>query len=140
MARPKRYYCKDIIIAFGPRILSGYGEDSFLEIAPSGEGVQKSTGCDGETTRSLDPDKTFHLTLTLKQTSDDVSFLQRRYDMDRETSGLGSFPILVRNKLGGEIFSASDCWVANSPTHGYGKTAGDVAVEMDTGEGTWLEV
>ena len=132
----KKYACKKLLISCGPRSITGYAVDSFLGIAPTGEGTQKETGCDGETVRSLDPDKTYKITLTIQQTSDDMGFFQRKYELDRET-GLGDFPILVRNLMGGEVFSAPQCWVANSPERGYAKTAGTREITLDTGEGSW---
>jgi len=128
------YACKDVIVAFGGRRLTGFGPDAFISIAPSGEGTIKEVGADREVVRSLDPDGTFTITSTMQQTSDDIGYLQRTYELDRET-GRGVLPILITDLMGGHVFSAMQAWVANFPEHGYARNAGTREFTIDTGDG-----
>jgi hypothetical protein len=134
--KPGRYSCKKVIVICGTRRITGFADDSFLEIEPHGDGTEKVVGCGGETARSFDPDNTYGVNITLMQTSDDVAWLQRRYDLDRNT-GRGDFPIIVQNLMGGELFTAPFAWVKNDPTHEFAKTAGNRQIELDTGDGIW---
>lgn len=42
----KTYNPKEINIAFGSHIVTGYAEDSFVSIEPSGDGTTKKVGAD----------------------------------------------------------------------------------------------
>lgn len=48
----KTYNPKEVNIAIGTHIVTGYAEDSFVSIEPSGDGTTKKIGADGEVTRS----------------------------------------------------------------------------------------
>ena len=69
----KTYNPKEVLIALGSHIVTGYAEDSFVSIDPSGDGTTKKTGCDGEVTRSISPDKSYTVKVTLDQMSDSKS-------------------------------------------------------------------
>jgi hypothetical protein len=132
--RAKTYACKKVLLSCGAHSVSGYAEDSFVSIEPNGEGVKKSVGCDGEVNRSLDPDNTNKLKVTLQQTSDSVGFFQRMYDMDQET-GQGVLPVLLTDLMGGVLFQSDEMWVAQDPSRNYGKVAGTIEIQLDGGEG-----
>ena len=51
----KTYNPKEVNIAIGTHIVTGYAEDSFVSIEPSGDGTTKKIGADGEVTRSISP-------------------------------------------------------------------------------------
>lgn len=72
----KTYNPKEVTMALDSHIISGYADDSFLTIEPSGDGITKRVGCDGEIVRSISPDDTFVLKFTVLQTSESNSFLQ----------------------------------------------------------------
>ena len=58
MGKIKTYNPKEVTMAFGSHIVSGYADDSFITIDPAGDGVTKKVGCDGEIVRSISPDDT----------------------------------------------------------------------------------
>ena len=76
MGKVSTYSPKQVTVALGNHIVSGYAEDSFVSIEPSGDGITKKVGCDGEIVRSVSPDDTFTVKLTVLQTSDTNSYLQ----------------------------------------------------------------
>ena len=68
MGKVSTYSPKQVTVALGNHIVSGYAEDSFVSIEPSGDGITKKVGCDGEIVRSVSPDDTFTVKLTVLQT------------------------------------------------------------------------
>ena len=81
----KTYDPKKVLIAIGSHSVSGYADDSYVSVEPSGDGTTKKTGCDGEIVRSMSPDHSFVVKITLLQTSDSNSYLQNLYNRDQET-------------------------------------------------------
>lgn len=98
-------------------LLVGYADDSFITIDPNGDGVTKKVGCDGEIVRSISPDDTYIVKLTVLQTSETNSFLQNRFKQDRQT-GDGMFPILIKDLKGGMVFSSDAAWPAKPASRG----------------------
>ena len=90
MIKIKTYNPKEVTIALGNHIVAGYADDSFITIDPNGDSVTKKVGCDGEIVRSISPDDTYIVKLTVLQTSETNSFLQNRFKQDRQT---GSRPV-----------------------------------------------
>lgn len=68
----KTYNPKEVVVACGTHIVSGYADDSFISIEPNGDGITKKVGCDGEIARSISPDNTYKVKITLLQNSDPI--------------------------------------------------------------------
>lgn len=134
----KTYNPKEITMAFGAHIPSGYADDSFVTIDPNGDGITKKVGCDGEIVRSISPDDTYIVKFVVLQTSATNSFLQQKYNQDQKT-GDGMFPILIKDLKGGLVFSADSAWVAKPASRGYGKEASNREWEIHTGSGNLTE-
>lgn len=117
----KTYDPKKIIIIFGARQLTGMSEDSIVSIAPNGDGLQTYVGADGDVARSLDPDATYEVTVSLNTTSNSNDYLSNMYNYDRET-GDGIAPLLIKDLAGTTLFSAPEAWVANMPEASRGLT------------------
>jgi len=132
----KTYDPRRVSIALGSHIVSGYAEGSFVTIDPGGDGTTKTVGADGEVVRSIDPDNTSEVTITLLQTSATVKFCQGQYDRD-QTNGNGMFPILIKDLRGGLVFSANQAWVVNRPSREFAKEAGEREIVIATGNATW---
>ena len=138
MGQIKTYNPKEITMAFGNHIVTGYADDSFVSIDPNGDGITKKVGCDGEIVRSINPDDTYIVKLTVLQTSDTNSFLQQKLAQDRKT-GDGMFPILIKDLKGGMVFSTEAAWAIRAASRGYGKEAGNREWELHTGSGILTE-
>ena len=138
MGTIQTYNPKEVTIALGPHMVTGFADDSFVSIEPSGDGVTKTVGCDGEIVRSISPDDTYVVKLTVLQTSDANTYLQNRLAEDRKT-GSGMFPILIKDLKGGMVFSADAAWPVKSADRGYGKEAEDREWELHTGSGVLTE-
>ncbi len=122
MGKIKTYNPKEVTIALGNHIVAGYADDSFITIDPNGDGVTKKVGCDGEIVRSISPDDTYIVKLTVLQTS--------------ETN---SFPILIKDLKGGMVFSSDAAWPAKPASRGFGKESNNREWELHTGSGELTE-
>lgn len=133
----KTYSAKDVLIAFGSHAVTGTADDSFVTIEPNGDGVMKKVGCDGEVVRAISPDGTYKIKVSLLQTSPTNSYLQNKYNQDRQ-NGEGTFPVLIKDIRGGVVFSAGCGWVVKPPSRGYGKDSNNREWEIDTGNDAFL--
>ena len=138
MGKVKTYNPKQVTCSLGNHLASGYADDSFISIEPSGDGVTKKVGCDGEIVRSISPDDTFVVKITVLQSSATNAFLQKKHANDR-SNGNGMFPILIKDLKGGLVFKAADAWVAKPATRGFGKEANNREWEIHTGSATLSE-
>jgi hypothetical protein len=132
----KTYDPKQVLIALGPHIVTGYADGTFISIEPHGDGIVKKVGGDGEVVRTINPDDTATVTITVLQSSPTVAYCQAQHDKDRAT-GDGTFPVLIKDMKGGLIFDAQDGWVTNSPTREFGMEDANREIEIATGRATW---
>lgn len=133
MPRVKTYSSKQIIIAFGPHTITGYADDSFVTIDQNGDGTTKVVGCDGEVARSLSPDKTHQVKISLLQTSNSNKYLNKIRKLDVET-GEGVMPLMITDLRGNTMFHAPEAWITKDPSRGYGKATTNREWIFDTGE------
>ena len=138
MGKIKTYNPKEVTISLGNHIVSGYAEDTFVNIQPNGDGVSKKVGCDGEIARSISPDDTYVLSLSLLQTSESNAWLQNRLNEDLRT-GDGMFPVLVKDLKGGMVFSADAAWPTRPAARGLGRETTTREWEIHTGSGVLTE-
>lgn len=138
MGKIKTYNPKEVTMALASHIVSGYADDSFVSIEPSGDGITKKVGCDGEIVRSVSPDDTFVVKITVLQTSDTNSFLEQKVALDRKT-GDGMFPVLIKDLKGGMVFSTDAAWAVRSASRQYGKESNNREWEIHTGSGILTE-
>ena len=129
----KTYDPKKIIIIFGVRRLTGMSDDSIVSIKPQGDGLQTYVGADGDVARSLDPDATYEVTVSLNTTSNSNDYLSNMYNYDRET-GNGIAPLLIKDLAGTTLFSAPEAWVSNMPEASRGLTVDTQEWVFHTGQ------
>ena len=134
----KTYNPKEVTVACGSHIVTGFADDSFVSIEASGEGITKKVGCDGEIVRAVSPDNTFKVKITLLQTSDSNAYFSNMVDVDRET-GDGMFPVLIKDLKGGLVFSTEAAWVTKKASVTRGKADNNREWELDTGDATLSE-
>ena len=130
------YDPRKVLISLGSHVVTGYSDGTYISIEANGDGVTKKVGCDGEIVRSLDPDETAKLTLTLIQTSKTTQYVREMYKKDK-TDGSGMFAVLIKDMKGGLLFSADKAWVIKQPSSEFAKEASDRTIELDCGVCTW---
>lgn len=134
----KTYNPKEVVVACGTHIVSGYADDSFISIEPNGDGITKKVGCDGEIARSISPDNTYKVKITLLQNSDSNSFFSNITDYDRAT-GNGLFPVLIKDLRGGLLFATEAAWVIKKSPATRGKETNNREWEIDTASAVMTE-
>lgn len=134
----KTYNPKEVVVACGTHIVSGYADDSFISIEPNGDGITKKVGCDGEIARSISPDNTYKVKITLLQNSDSNSFFSNIADYDRAT-GNGLFPVLIKDLRGGLLFATEATWVIKKSPATRGKETNNREWEIDTASAVMTE-
>lgn len=138
MPKVKTYSSKQVIVTFGAHTVTGYAEDSFVTIEQSGEGTTKVVGCDGEVARSLSPDKTHQVKISLLQTSDSNKYFNKIRRLDVET-GEGVMPLMITDLRGGMLFQAPEAWILKDPSRAYGKATQNREWTFDTGSAELIE-
>lgn len=108
------YDPKKNIVVFGGIEISGFAEDSIIEIEPLGDGMKTVVGCDGESARSIDPNQNYKATIKLMATSASNDLLSAQYVADRE-SGSGMLPLIFKDLSGRTTFFAEQAWVTKLP-------------------------
>lgn len=131
MPKVKTYNPKEVIVTLGVHIVTGYADDSFVTVDPNGDGITKKVGCDGEIVRSISPDNTYTVKISLLQSSQTNTFLQKRFNKDQK-DGNGLFPILIHDLKGGLLFSSEAAWVAKTASRSFGKEANNREWEIHT--------
>lgn len=126
MSRVKTYDPKKVTIVMGPYIITGYAEDTFVNIESNGDGITAVVGCDQEIVRSIAPDSILRtITLTLLQSSSSNDDLTALLNMDNQL-GAGIVPLAIKDLTGTTLMLADQAWVAKKPNVQRGKTAGSV--------------
>ena len=127
------YDPKKVAVIFGAHQITGFSEDDIITVSPSGEGMQKYVGADGEVARSVDPNETFEITFSLASTSRSNTYLSNMYNLDRVT-GKAMVPLLIKDLSGDTVFAAEQAWVQNFPECTKGRVVETQEWTIDTGQ------
>lgn len=129
----KTYNPKEVVIALGNHIVTGYAEDSFVSVEPLGDGVTSKSGCDGEVVRSIDPNDRYTVKIVVQYGSPTTTYLNDRRKLDKK-NGTGAFPILIKDLMGNETFKSDVAWVTKAASFSKGKEAGNKEWTLETGQ------
>lgn len=138
MGKIRTYNPKEVVVSLGNHIVTGFAEDGFVSIEPSGDGVTKRVGCDGEIVRSVSPDDTYNIRISLLYGSESNTWLQNRFTQDVKT-GDGIFPILIKDLKGGLIFSSDAAWPVRPAARAFGREGGNREWDLQTGSAVLSE-
>ena len=127
------YNCKKVTAAFGNHLMQGPADGTFINVEQSGDGVTKVVGAYGEVQRSISPDATYAITITLLWGSPTNAFLRGMLNKDRADSN-AIFPVLIKDLVGGLAFSAEEAWVVREPTQAWDLTAPTCEWTIETGQ------
>lgn len=129
----KTYSCRDVIVTLGTHVVTGFAEDSFVTIEDAGEGISSVCGCDGEHSRSMDPNRAANVKIVLNQTSDSNKYFNKLRKLDRDT-GEGIVPLMITDLRGGLLAHADEAYIKKRPSTVYGKTTQNREWEIMTGD------
>lgn len=128
----RTYDPKQIIVAFGPVILTGFAEGTFVSIARNGDVFEKVRGADGGVDRVNKNANDYAVTFTLKQTSISNDALSAVLIQDQLTN-TGKYPLTVKDLNGAALFFAAQAWIAKDPDDEYSDVMSNREWRIDTG-------
>jgi hypothetical protein len=131
-ANVRTYDPKQIIVAWGPIIFTGFPEGTYITIARNGDVFEKSKGADGTVDRVNKNANDFMITLTLKQTSITNDLLSAALIADIE-SNTGKFPFTIKDLNGTSTFFSALAWIAKDPDDEYSDALSNREWRFDTG-------
>lgn len=134
MADIYTYNSKKVIVALGQHIVTGYADDSFVTVEQAGDGTTMKVGCDGSINRSISPNGAYNVKIALQQNSPTNAWLSRMYERDQE-NGDGYFPLIIKDLMGQEQFTADTAWTVKLASWTRGKEAGNREWEISCGNG-----
>ena len=121
-APPKSYRADEVVVDFGGKRISGYGEDEFVSIADSTPRASKLVGADGEVVVSQHADKSGEVTITVLTTSDSNDIFQDALDRNQRGPGMVYKSLTVRDLNGRAKHLFAHCWVQEAPTVVHGRS------------------
>lgn len=113
----KVYDANQVSMVFmGIPITSGYDDGEFLTIEQEMADFEKVVGTDGEVTRYKTNNRSATIKLKLMQSSAGNAALSVLNTLDISTpGGAGIGPMLIRDRQGTSIYTASKCWISKPP-------------------------
>lgn len=127
------YNPKKNIIIYGAKQLTGFAENDMITIKPLGDGMQIFSGADGEVGRSIDPNSTYEVTVSLATSSKSNDYLSNGFNKDRKT-GNNMLPLIIKDLSGSTLFFAKQAWIKNFPESKRGRKIGNQDWTFNTGQ------
>lgn len=127
------YNPKKNIIIYGAKQLTGFAEDDMITIKPLGDGMQIFSGADGEVGRSIDPNSTYEVTVSLATSSKSNEYLSNCFNKDRKT-GNNMLPLIIKDLSGSTLFFAKQAWIKNFPESKRGRKISNQDWTFNTGQ------
>lgn len=109
---------KDVILIVDGAIITGYAQDTFIQVDRESDQVGDDVGAEGDVARWLTNDKRGSITVTLLQTSPSNLILSGLARLD-ELTGNGIFPVLVKDNRGADLHVAPNGWIKKMPQTTY---------------------
>lgn len=106
----KLYDPKAVIVTWGPYLLSGFMDGTFITVARDEDAFMKKIGVDGEVARARNQNKGGSVTFTLLQTSSSNDALSAEA-LNDELTGTGSHPLMIKDLFGTTLRMAPNAWV-----------------------------
>lgn len=116
----KTYDPQQVQVIVGGRLITGFAEDTFVEVERSEDMWSLKMGVDGEGTRSKSNNKSGQIRITLMSSSPSNAILQGFADADELNNG-GLVPAMVKDGNGSDLALAEQAYIKKLPTLGKGK-------------------
>ena len=129
----KNYDPKQVAISIGSSLLTGFADGTFVTVARNNDTWVGVSGASGEYTRAKSNDRSGTITITLLQSSVSNSILQGFATADELTSS-GTFPVLVKDNNGNDLYSAEIAWIQKPSDAEFGKEVGEREWIIETSE------
>lgn len=122
-----------VVITFGPHVVTGYADGTFVKASRDNDTFTKRTGADGHGTRTRLRSKAGSIELTLEQTSPSNDYLAGVAVSD-ELLGNGVMPVVVKDLNGKSLATAAEAWIRKPADLEDAKEAGTRSWILDTCE------
>jgi hypothetical protein len=132
-AQTKQYDPGQVVVVYGPVIITGFAEDTFITAKRDEQVFTKKIGADGESTRVRNRNKGGQVELTLMASSQANKLLQALLDAD-ELAGAGVQELIIKDLSGESLAVAAQAWICAHPEMGMAKDVGERVWLFDTGE------
>ncbi len=121
----KIYDADQVSLSFmGVPIDSGYADGEFVTVEQSEQDFTAKIGTDGEVTRSKTNNRHAVIKVKLMQSSSGNAALSAINNLDVATpGGAGVGPMLIRDRKGTSLYTASKCWIAKPPDVSFDREA-----------------
>ena len=104
--------------------IGGYADGEFLTIEQAEQDFMSVVGTDGEVSRSKSNNRMATITLSLMQTSTANAALSALNNIDvAAKNGAGVGPLMIKDRQGTALYSASKCWISKPPDVTFDRTA-----------------
>lgn len=94
--------------------VTGFAEGTFVKISKDAQQVTTIRAMDGTMSRIKSPDTGWKVEITLAQSSSGNDILSVLWNVDKVT-GMGKFPMLIRDGSGSTMFTAATTWIEELP-------------------------
>jgi len=129
MASLKHYAPNDISITVaGLYSVTGYADGTFVSIKKDTQTITTIRAMDGTVSRIKSPDTGWKVEITLAQSSTANDIFSIFWNVDTVT-GLGKFPLFIKDSNGSTMFMAASAWVDTVP---------DITFSNEMGTRTWV--
>jgi hypothetical protein len=110
------YSADEVIVTFGPVILSGFADGTFISVEQNEDAFTLMVGADGDSCRAKSNNRSGRMTATLLQSSAVNDLLSAIYNVDiNSPSGDGINPLLVKDNTGRTLHAAEKAWITKIP-------------------------
>ena len=116
----KSYDPAEVAVIVGGHAVQGFADGTFVTVARTNDTFTGVSGASGEYARAKSNDRSGTFTITLMQTSLSNGVLQGFATAD-ELNNAGTFPVLVKDNNGNDLYSGEICWIQKPSDAEYGK-------------------
>lgn len=128
----RTYSPKKVQVIVANQIMTGFAEDSLVEVEKAENDFDKEIGADGEVARTQSADESGSVTISLMQTSASNDILNSLRDTDK-ASGASPYPVMVKDGSGRTIINMNEAWIKKVPNSKFGKRSGDRVWILESG-------
>lgn len=126
MAEPLKTYSADqVVVTFGPILMSGLGEDDAVSVEFDAELYTGKTGVDGSHARARTNNGTAKVTVKLLQTARANAQLTAHMLLDQAGNGVGGLPLLIKNLTGNTLYADPEAYLSKRPDPTFGREVGE---------------
>ena len=101
---------KKVLLSWGPILVSGYADGTFIEAARNNQSVNLAVGSTGAGCRAISNDKSGIVTVTLLQSAIINALLSASARLDEE-AGSEVWPLLCKDLSGLDVIKAQSAWI-----------------------------